>query len=66
MQVVAFATKVMLAYDDGKIVLDSFIDGIQLDAAAEIVKPILARLDRENPGLMPLPYDNIPLSERWK
>ena len=49
-----------------KIMFDKLLEGEQFTAAQKEVIPILAKLDEEYPGLMPIPHDGVPWREREK
>ena len=40
------------------------VERLQFDAAAIQVRPILARVDEENPGVMPVPHDGVEWKDR--
>lgn len=50
--------------DQLQITFGSHMEGIQFVAAQEQVVPILARLDEEYPGLMPVPHDGVEWKDR--
>lgn len=39
-------------------------DMSQLEALAKNAKPIMARLDRDSPAMLPMPHDGVPWSKR--
>jgi hypothetical protein len=43
---------------------DNQIERLQFMEAAEQVRPLLAMLDRQWPGLMPIPHDGVPWKKR--
>lgn len=45
-------------------VFDNQIEKLQFQEVADMVRPILAMLDKEWPGLMPIPHDGIPWKKR--
>ena len=47
-------------------ILSNDMERIQFIAAGKNTAKILARVDREAPGLVPLPHDNIPWADRVK
>lgn len=51
----------LLAENDGATPINE-MERLQFVAAADQVRPILARLDRDNPGLIPVPHDGM----AWK
>jgi len=51
---------------DAHKITDNPIEVVQFGAAQNAVVPILARLDAEYPGLMPVPHDGVEWKNRIK
>lgn len=49
---------------DAHKITDGHIEQIQFHVAQNAVVPILGRLDKEYPGLMPVPHDGVSWKDR--
>jgi hypothetical protein len=54
---IALASKAALLAENDGLIPSNDMERIQFVAAAEQVRPILARLDADWPGLIPVPHD---------
>lgn len=65
LSLIALASKTCLLIEqDFKI--ESGMERMQLRAAADQVRPILAKIDKAFPGLIPIPHDGVTWKERVK
>ena len=63
MLLIALASKAALVAENNGI-FENPVEQQQFVAAANAVRPVLSRLDQDNPGYIPVPHDGVAWADR--
>lgn len=62
--VVSKALEFREEWGGGLVLHNRLVENTQIQSALDTALPIMARLDRDNPGALPLPHNGVPWGER--